>query len=114
MKPDVELLSSIVCIAPLDPELCSPTFAKGSDALDIVEGEEVKKFATFSVGGWIAAPDTVFDVFDELPSFTGGCSTGLLAAGTRSAGESRLNVPDAPSKGLLLILERDFDILNIY
>ena len=114
MRPDVELLSNIVCIAPLDPELCSPTFAKGSDTLDIVEAEEVKKFATFSVGGWTAAPDTVLDVFDELPSFTDGCNTGLLAAGTRSAGESRLNVPDAPSKGLLLILERDFDILNIY
>ena len=114
MRPDVELLSNIVCIAPLDPELCSPTFAKGSGTLDIVEGEEVKKFATFCVGGWIAAPDTVFDVFDKLPSFTDGCNTGLFAAGTRSAGESRLNVPDAPSKGLLLILERDFDILNIY
>ena len=50
----------------------------------------------------------------KLPSFTDGCNTGLLAAGTRSAGESRLNVPDAPSKGLLLILERGFDILNIY
>ena len=111
MRPDVELLSNIVCIALLDPELCSPTFAKGSGTLDIVEGEEVKKLATFSVGGWIAAPDTVFD---ELPCFTDGCNTGLLAAGTRSAGESRLNVPDAPSKGLLLILERDFDILNIY
>ena len=111
MRPDVEPLSNIVCIAPLDPELCNPTFAKGSDTLDIVDGEEVKKFATFSVGGWIEAPDTVFD---ELPCFTDGCNTGLLAAGTRSAGESRLNVPDAPSKGLLLILERDFDILNIY
>ena len=114
MRPHVEPLSNIVCIAPLDPELCNPTFAKGSDTLDIVDGEEVKKFATFSVGGWIAAPDTKYDVFDELPSFTDGCNTGLLAAGTRSAGESRLNVPDAPSKGLLLILERDFDILNIY
>ena len=114
MRPHVEPLSNIVCIAPLDPELCNPTFAKGSDTLDIVDGAEVKKFATFSVGGWIAAPDTVLDVFDELPSLTDGCNTGLLAAGTRSAGESRLDVPDAPSKGLLLILERGFDILNIY
>ena len=114
MRPHVEPLSNIVCIAPLDPELCNPTFAKGSDTLDIVDGEEVKKFATFSVEGWVAGPDTEYDVFDELLSFTDGCNAVLLAAGTRSAGESRLNVPDAPSKGLLLILARDFDILNIY
>lgn len=107
MRPVVEPLSNIVCKALLDPEPCNPTFANGSDTLDIVDDEEVKKFATFSVGGWIAAPDSVLiDV--------AGCNTGLLAAGTRSAGESRLKVPDAPSKGLLLILGRDFDILIIY
>ena len=35
-----------------------------------------------------------------------------VAAGTRRAGESKLKDPDAPSKGLLCILPRAFDILN--
>ena len=39
---------------------------------------------------------------------------GAVAAGTRSAGESKLKVPDAPSNGLLDIDPLDFDMLNDY
>ena len=37
---------------------------------------------------------------------------GAVAAGTRRAGESKENVPEAPSKGFLDMFPRDFDILN--
>ena len=92
----------------------NPTLAKGSD--ELVDGV-TKKFAIFSVCGLVVTLDVGVKFRLRVPILASGLFTvvfkdGDVAAGTRRAGESRLNVPEAPSKGLLYALPRGFDIFS--